>query len=186
MESVVSAVDLVDGLTEAAVREVVFGAFAENDLTGKRVLAVIPDGTRTAPVPLLFRLLREALEEEVAGLDYLVALGTHPPMDDRAMSRLVGVPVEDGVAGKSRVLNHRWDVDDTFATLGVLPATEVTALSGGRLSLEVPIRLNRLVGDARKPQDQRQSRVSQAYRFNPNHPLHTGGLLGPVRVKQEK
>ena len=147
METVVSAANPVGCLTESEVRAAVFEALDEHDLSGKRVLAVIPDRTRTAPVPLLFRLFREALEEKVACLDYLVALGTHPPMDDRALSRLVGVPVEDGVAGKSRVFNHRWDLDETFATFGVLPATEVAALSGGRLSVDIPVRLNRLVGD---------------------------------------
>ena len=30
-------------------------------LDGKRVLVIIPDGTRTAPIPLLFRLLYEQI-----------------------------------------------------------------------------------------------------------------------------
>ena len=49
---------------------------------GKRVLVLIPDGTRHAPIPLLFRLLYELLGNRVARLDYLIALGTHPPMPD--------------------------------------------------------------------------------------------------------
>jgi nickel-dependent lactate racemase len=80
-------------LTEAEVHDLAAEALAQADLAGKRVLVIIPDGTRTAPVPLLFRLLRELLGEQVAALDYLVALGTHPPMDDAALGRLVGVPV---------------------------------------------------------------------------------------------
>ena len=81
----------------------------------------------------------------MAALDYLVALGTHQPMDDAALSRLVGAPVRDGLAGGSRLFNHRWDRPDTFITAGVLPADEVAALSQGRLSLDVPVRLNRLL-----------------------------------------
>lgn len=46
------------------------------DPTNKRVLVLIPDGTRTAPIPLLFRLLYEQLGRRVAQLDYLIALGT--------------------------------------------------------------------------------------------------------------
>jgi hypothetical protein len=45
---------------------------------------------------------------------------------------------------------------------------------------------NCLVGDAAKPKNQRQSYVSQAYRFQPADPLHQGGLIGPVRVKQAR
>jgi nickel-dependent lactate racemase len=66
-------------------------------------------------------------------------------MDDEALSRLVGVPVRRRQAGASRVFNHRWDRAETFATVGTLSATEVEALSEGRLSLDVPVRLNRMV-----------------------------------------
>jgi len=134
-------------LTEAEVRDLVAEGLAQADLDGKRMLAIIPDGTRTAPVPLLFRLFGELLGGRVAALDYLVALGTHQPMDDAALGRLVGAEVRDGQAGGSRVFNHRWDQPETFVTLGTLSAAEVEALSEGRLSLDVPVRVNRLVGD---------------------------------------
>ncbi len=42
---------------------------------------------------------------------------------------------------------------------------------------------NRLVGDAALPQEQRQSYVSQPYRFDKNAPLVKSGLMGPVVVK---
>ena len=60
-------------------------------LDGKRVLVIIPDGTRTAPIPLMFRLLYEQIGRRVARLDYLIALGTHPPMAEDAIDHLVGV-----------------------------------------------------------------------------------------------
>lgn len=132
-------------LTPAEVRHLVADALAQPDLAGQRVLVVLPDGTRTAPVALLFRLFGELLGERVAALDYLIALGTHPPMDDAALSRLVGAEVREGWAGSSRIFNHRWDLSETFVTLGVLPVAEVEALSEGWLSLDVPVRLNRLI-----------------------------------------
>ncbi|UCC65850.1 MAG: DUF2088 domain-containing protein [Anaerolineae bacterium] len=116
-------------------------------LSGKRVLIIIPDGTRTAPISLFFRLFRELLDGKVAALDYVVALGTHQPMDDAALSRLVGEPVQNGRVGSTRVLNHRWDLPETFVTLGTIAAEETHALSDGMLSLDVPIRLNRTVLD---------------------------------------
>ena len=101
---------------------------------GKRLLFIIPDGTRTMPMPAMFALFREALQGRAKQVDYLVALGTHQPMSDEALSKLVGVPVVGGRAGDSRVFNHLWSDPATFATLGEIPAAEIEALSGGRLS----------------------------------------------------
>ena len=134
-------------LAEGEVREVLSGAFSRVDVAGRKVLVIIPDGTRTAPMPLMFRLLGEVLGRRVARLDYLVALGTHPPLDDAALGRLVGTPVSAGSAGASRVLNHRWDLPETFATVGTIPADEVAQASDGLLSVDIPVRLNRLVGE---------------------------------------
>ena len=61
------------------MRELLARALDPMPLDGKRVLVIIPDGTRTAPIPLLFRLLYEQVGRRVARLDYLIALGTHPP-----------------------------------------------------------------------------------------------------------
>lgn len=151
-----SAVNESVGLEETDVRQVVEKAVLQYGLAGKRVLAIIPDGTRTAPIPLLFRLLQDALANRVAKLDFLVALGTHAPMDDRALGKLIGTPVQDERVGSSRIFNHRWDRSETFVTVGVISAAEVEGLSEGQLSVEVPIRINGLVGDpnGESPYDQ--------------------------------
>lgn len=138
--------DLTRHLTDMEIRETMAEALADETLIGQRVLVIVPDGTRTAPLPLVFRLLRELLEKKVEALDYLVALGTHQPLSDSALSRLLGVDVRDGMAGPTRIYNHRWDERETFATIDTLSAAEVEELSGGRLSLDVPVRLNRLAG----------------------------------------
>jgi nickel-dependent lactate racemase len=57
----------------------------------------------------------------------------------------VGQPVVDGRAGVSRIFNHQWDDPSTFAALGVIPGREIEGLTGGRLSTDVPVALNRLV-----------------------------------------
>ena len=49
----------------------------------------------------------EALGGRLDALDYLVALGTHRPMSDAQLSRLIGRPVAWGRAGSSRIFNHR-------------------------------------------------------------------------------
>ena len=134
-------------LTEDEVRTVVEQAAASLNADGQRVLVIIPDGTRSMPMPLMFRVLGETLGPRVRALDYLVALGTHMAMDDAHLSRLVGTTVVNGQAGRSRVFNHRWDLPDTFIQLGEIPADEIGALTDGRLVQSVPVQLNRLILD---------------------------------------
>jgi nickel-dependent lactate racemase len=126
------------------VRAIAREGLAALPLDGKRVLVLIPDGTRTMPMPLLFEVLDSALGPRVAALDFLVALGTHPPLSDAQLSSLVGRPVSDGRVGERRIFNHRWDEAKTFATLGTIPAREIEQLTGGRLSRDVTVSLNRL------------------------------------------
>lgn len=112
---------------------------------GRRVLVLIPDGTRTMPMPLLFEMLEQELGARVKALDFLVALGTHSPMDDRQLECLIGRPVSGGRSGDHRIFNHRWDDPATFVNLGTIPASEIAELTGGRLKQDVPVALNRLV-----------------------------------------
>ena len=138
-------------LSEAEVRKLTDEALAQADLDGKRVLIIIPDSTRTAPIPLFFRLFHEALWGRVAALDYLVALGTHQPMSEEALNRLVGITAEERKTTYAGVqlLNHRWDLADTLITVGVIPAAEIERLSNGLLMPAggVPVTLNRLILD---------------------------------------
>jgi nickel-dependent lactate racemase len=115
------------------------------DVDGLRVLVIVPDSTRTMPMPLVFDTLERTLGPRVTALDYLIALGTHLPMSDAQLSRHFGRPVVDGVADGRRVFNHVWDDPSTFAALGIIPAAEIAALSGGLLDQDVEVALNRLV-----------------------------------------
>lgn len=130
-------------LDVAELREIVVRGGAE--LKGQRVLVLIPDGTRTMPMPLMFDLLEEIVRPQVPALDYLVALGTHAAMSDAQLSRLVGRQVVNGRAGDAHVFNHRWDEPATFARLGIIPASEVKGLTGGKLEQDVAVDLNKLI-----------------------------------------
>jgi lactate racemase len=137
---------VVEGyLNPAELSRVLQEGLGQLPVDGLRVLVLIPDGTRTMPMPAMFDALERELGPRVSALDYLVALGTHSPMRDEALSRLIGRPVSHGRAGDRRILNHRWDDPATFVELGRIPAAEIDVLTGGRLAEAVPVALNRLV-----------------------------------------
>jgi len=134
-------------LTESKIRVLAVRGLNQLGLDGQRVLVLIPDGTRTMPMPLIFGILDQELRSRTASLDFLVALGTHPPMSDIELSCLIGRTVSNGLAGRSRIYNHRWDDPAALVTLGEISAEEVAEITGGRMKRAVPVRLNKLVLD---------------------------------------
>jgi nickel-dependent lactate racemase len=134
-------------LTSDEIREIVSNAADELQIDGKRVLTIIPDGTRTMPMPLMFEVLQKEIGSRATAFDYLVALGTHPLMRDAQLSSLIGQPVVNSVSGSSKVLNHRWDVPGTFSELGKISREDVARISGGLLDEAIPVRINRMIFD---------------------------------------
>ena len=133
-------------LTENEAREFIHAAFADAPVDGKRVLAIIPDGTRTAPIALLYQLLHEAIGGRAAQLDYLIALGTHQPMSEAAITKLVGMTAEERAARtpNSQVFNHAWDDPNALTLAGVISSSEMRELTGGLVERETPVQINRL------------------------------------------
>src|SRR5947208_7375778 len=134
-------------LSGDALRQIVTQAFESHKLEGKRVIILIPDGTRTMPMPQMFALFQQILRPRVKALDYLVALGTHPIMGDQQLSKLVGHQVVNGKCGDTNVFNHHWEDPATFANLGTIPAAEIAKITSGRMSQDVPVTLNKLILD---------------------------------------
>ena len=134
-------------LTESEIRPLMSKALAKLDNNGKRVLIIIPDSTRTAPLPLFFRLFHELLWGHVKALDYLVALGTHPPMSEEALNKLVGISPQERETTYAgiHVFNHDWDSPDTLVDIGTIPAEEIEHLTDGMLKQEVVVTINRMV-----------------------------------------
>jgi len=136
-------------LTVEDVQQLIMQACDPLLLDGKRVLVIIPDGTRTAPIPLIFRLLYEQVGRRVARLDYLIALGTHQLMTGEAMDRLVGVTAREREEHypSVQIFNHYWAQPEMLKTIGVISHQEAERLTDGLLVDEVSITLNRLIFD---------------------------------------
>jgi len=136
-------------LREDDIADLVREALGRADLRSKRVLVIIPDSTRTSPTPLFFRLFHRELWGRVAALDYLVALGTHQPLGEEALNRLVGITAEERetVYAGVKLLNHRWDLPGTLTSVGAISAAEMAQLSRGMLVQDVAVTLNRMILD---------------------------------------
>jgi nickel-dependent lactate racemase len=136
-------------LTVEDVRELLAQASDALSIDGKRVLVIIPDGTRSAPIPLMFRLLYEQLGRRVACLDYLIALGTHPPMSAQAIDKLVGLTEREREQEfpNVHVFNHHWSQADMLRTIGTISSQDAQRLTDGLLVDEVPVTINRLIFD---------------------------------------
>jgi nickel-dependent lactate racemase len=134
-------------LSADRVQELLARALQPMLLDGKRVLVIIPDGTRTAPIPLLFRLLYEQIGRRVGRLDYLIALGTHQPMSEDKIDRLVGATAAEWAERYPNVavFNHHWNVRGTLQTIGTISREETARLTDGLLIAEFPVTLNRQI-----------------------------------------
>jgi nickel-dependent lactate racemase len=136
-------------LTEEKIRETIDIRTPRSLYEGRRVLVLTPDGTRTCPLPMMVRLLREVIGAGAAKLDFMVALGTHPIMTDEEILKLYGIDAagRKGPFGQSSFFCHRWDEPSTFQRIGELTEEEVAAISGGLLQERVQIDINRAIFD---------------------------------------
>ena len=139
-------------LSDDAIRQTVLAGL-EGRFTGQRVLVLIPDRTRTLPLPPLFRLVVDALRD-ARQVDVMVALGTHLPLSDDSLNALVGITPGERATTFShiRLLNHAWDNPDALATIGTITQDRVKALAGEvwhpSLGGDVPVRINRAAVEA--------------------------------------
>jgi nickel-dependent lactate racemase len=138
-------------LTEADIRQFIL-THLPGEFSGQKLLVLIPDHTRTLPLPMLFRLLTEALHD-TRQLDFMVALGTHPPLTEGELNRLVGISVEERQTRYHHIglLNHAWDDPSALVQIGTIEKAQVQAIAGKvwhpSLGGDVPVRINRLALD---------------------------------------
>ncbi len=136
-------------LLKDKIREIIEAKTPRHLYEGKRALALTPDGSRTCPLPLMIRALRDVIGIKAAKPDFMVALGTYPVMSEERILELYGISRDDraGKFGKSGFFSHRWDRPETFYGLGELTATEVEEASGGLMRGPIPIAINKIIFD---------------------------------------
>src|SRR5215218_2164442 len=133
------------------VRAFVAESLGAADLDGKRVCLVVPDGTRTCPLPLLLNAAYGALKGRATEVTVVIALGTHQGMSEEQLARHLGYAPggsADTFPGWT-IVNHESWVPETFTNLGTIDAGRLTELTGGLLhDSSVDVRINQHVADA--------------------------------------
>jgi nickel-dependent lactate racemase len=147
MSAISQKADLGSTVSAEQVAEVVAQACPVKDYKGKKVLVIVPDGTRTAPVGLVFKTLFNHVGEATAAFDILIALGTHQAMSEEAICERLEITAAEhrGAYGKVRFFNHAWDDADALRNIGTISAKEIAELSGGLFSMDVPVEINKLI-----------------------------------------
>jgi nickel-dependent lactate racemase len=136
-------------LSEADVRQRISERLDTSEFANKKVLLIVPDATRTAPLPLLFDAVHGELTGVGATVDVMIALGTHPGMPDDAILKLLGISDEDraGKFANVGLFNHEWDNPDALTSIGELTKADVEEISEGLLSLDVDVQINAKIRD---------------------------------------
>ncbi|MGH3472647.1 MAG: lactate racemase domain-containing protein [Nocardioidaceae bacterium] len=134
-------------LTESRVQHFISDQLSGVPLDGRSVCVLVPDATRSCPLPLLMHAVHHSLHERASSVTLLVALGTHAAMTDEQLAGHLGYPVADphSVYPGMTVLNHEWWRRDCLVSVGSLSADLVHTLSGGRLRAPVDVRINKAV-----------------------------------------
>jgi nickel-dependent lactate racemase len=136
-------------ISEEKAKEIIEAGTPATLYEKKRVLVLTPDATRTCPLPMMTRAVREVIGERAAKLDFMVAVGTHPSLSEEKILELYGITSQDRKEkfGRSEFFCHRWDLPETFLQIGYLSEEEVERISGGLLKEKVPIEINRKIYD---------------------------------------
>jgi len=139
-------------LGDADIAEIIAAAADRVGADNKRVLVIVPDHTRTCPLGKVARLLHAAVAARARKLDFLIALGTHPPLSEAQIDRLFEVApgrLGDVLPG-SHVFNHDWKDPETLTKIGTLSADRIREITGGAsggFETDIDVTINRRIFD---------------------------------------
>lgn len=138
-----------ESVSAEQVADIVAQTLPAADYAGKRVLLIVPDGTRTAPVGMLFKAIHGQIGGQTAALDVMIALGTHQPMSEEAICGRLEITAEERADRYRTVefINHEWDNPAALKKIGTIAADEIKALSGGLFEMDVPVAINKRLFD---------------------------------------
>lgn len=132
-------------LSPEEVKQILQAGLPQAEFKNRKVLLIVPDHTRTAPVGQMFKEVHAWLGSVAKQIDVMVALGTHPPMSQEAICHRLGLSTEEKAKcyPKVKLLNHAWDDDKALVEVGKIASSEIRDLTDGLFEMEVKVRINR-------------------------------------------
>jgi len=118
-------------------------ALEQIDVTREKVLVIIPNNTRTFPMPIFFEAISASLSPRASLVTFLVALGTHPSLSEDKLRVHLGPRLDD--FANVHAIQHEWDNTNALSHVGTIASSEMEEISGGLLSEQVPVTINRAV-----------------------------------------
>ena len=115
----------------------------DGQFSHQKVLVLIPDHTRSLPLPFLFRALVEILHN-TSQLDFMVALGTHPGLTEESLNQLVGITSAERTTRYAKIglLNHAWNDPSALTSLGSFEQDQIKQIAGERWHPSLPERVD--------------------------------------------
>ena len=131
-------------ITAEQTRAVVAKTMPEEDFRDRKVLLIVPDATRTAPVGTMFKAIHDQIGGTAAVLDVMIALGTHQAMSEEAIEQRLDITHDErtGPYASVQFFNHAWDDPGALRNIGTLSTEEISDLSGGLFEMDVSVEVN--------------------------------------------
>ena len=136
-------------LSPEEVKQILQSGLPQDEFKNRKVLLIVPDHTRTAPVGQMFKEVHAWLGSVAKQIDVMVALGTHPPMSQEAICHRLDLTLaeKEKLYPNVRLLNHAWNDDRALVEIGKIPSSEIRDLTGGIFEMEVKVRINQAALD---------------------------------------
>lgn len=136
-------------LNEDKIHNICNEGFQNFNIDNKRLLFIIPDLTRTAPIDIMFRVVYKLLADKAKRLDFIIALGTHPALSQKEIYQRVGINEDEhrNTYSKARFFNHEWKTPGQLKQIGTITEDEVEDISSGLMHKKVDITINKIVFD---------------------------------------
>lgn len=121
------------------------------DLAGKSVVLIIPDDTRSCPMPRILKAVYRAVIDKAASTTAIIALGTHEYMEPEEIALWTAGDRQADLAEVypgMEIINHLWKDSSKLTSVGHISADRIAELSGDRLHKGVDVQINKQVVDA--------------------------------------
>lgn len=130
-------------LSQQQISHIVEESLSDSYFDNKRILLIIPDSTRTCPVDVMFKSICKTFVKRGIKLKVLIALGTHEPMGQHEIERHLKINMSDYC--DVSFYNHEFKNPEQLISVGYLSEDDICDLSDGLFSMNVDIKVNRLI-----------------------------------------